>query len=261
MKLARFLTADRVGIGRIEDDTIVELAGDDILGAGPPTGRRHAVDAVRLLAPVQPSKVVAVGWNYVGHAAELEEIQPADPLVFLKAPSAVIGPGEPIVRPSFSSKLSYEGELVAVIGRRCTNLDEADALSAVFGWTCGNDVTDRDIQKAEVQYARSKSFDTFCPLGPWVDTDFDYRSAAIETRVNGTLVQSGTTALMIHKIPKLLAWASRAITFEPGDVIFTGTPKGVGLIEPGDLVEVTIPGIGTLRNSVVTERRLEPLRR
>ena len=261
MKLARFMASGRVGIGRVEDDTLLELEGDDILRAGPATGRRLALDSVRLLAPVQPSKVLAVGWNYVGHAAELEELQPADPLVFLKAPSAVIGPGEPIVRPGFSSKLSYEGELAAVIGRRCTNLAEDEALGAIFGWTCGNDVTDRDIQKAEVQYARSKSFDTFCPLGPWVETDFDFRMAIIETRVNGALVQAGTTELMIHKIPKLLAWASRAITFEPGDVILTGTPKGVGLIEPGDLVEVTIPGIGTLTNSVVTERRLEPTRR
>lgn len=232
------------------------VLGGDIFNPEGPTGEVIDLAAVRLLVPVTPSKVFGVGWNYVGHADELGQLQPSDPLVFLKAPSAIVGPDECIVRPAFSMRTSYEGELVAVIGRECRNLQEDEALAAVLGWTCGNDVTDRDIQKSEVQFARSKSFDTFCPLGPWIETDFDFTSARIETRVNGELVQSGTTDLMIHTVPKLLAWISRAITLLPGDVIMTGTPKGVGLLEPGDVVEVTIPGIGTLRNSVASEKEL-----
>lgn len=255
MRLARFRQEEREGIAEVVDDDLVLLDGD-IVHPGAPTGETIRLSDVQLLAPVVPSKVLGVGWNYVGHADELGHLQPSDPLVFLKAPSAVVGPDEPIVRPAFSKRMGYEGELVAVIGKRSRNLREEDALNAVLGWTCGNDVTDRDIQQSDVQFARSKSFDSFCPIGPWIETDFDLASVRIETRVNGKLVQAGSIQLMIHPVPKLLAWISRAITLLPGDVVMTGTPKGVGLLEPGDVAEVTIPGIGTLRNSVVAEQPL-----
>jgi 2-keto-4-pentenoate hydratase/2-oxohepta-3-ene-1,7-dioic acid hydratase in catechol pathway len=252
MRLVRFRQHERVAAGRLEGDEIIVLE-HDIFHPDEETGERVALRSVQLLSPVEPSKVIGVGWNYVGHANELGQLQPTDPLIFLKAPSAIVGPDQPVMRPAFSQRLSYEGELVAVIGRDCRDLTPENALDAVFGWTCGNDITDRDIQKAEVQYARSKSFDTFCPLGPWVETDFDYTTALIETSVNGQVVQSGSTDLMIHKVPDILAWCSRSLTLRAGDVIMTGTPKGVGLLEPGDDVEVHIPGIGRLSNAIVAE--------
>jgi 2-keto-4-pentenoate hydratase/2-oxohepta-3-ene-1,7-dioic acid hydratase in catechol pathway len=256
MRLARFTHDGREGVAEVAADRLTVLSGG-LIDPGPATGETFDLSEVRLLPPVVPSKVFGVGWNYVGHADELGHLQPSDPLVFLKAPSAIVGPDQPIVRPEFSTRMSYEGELVAVIGKECTNLREEEALDVVLGWTCGNDVTDRDIQEREVQFARSKSFNTFCPLGPWVETNLDLATARIETRINGELVQSGSTDLMIHTVPKLLVWVSRAITLLPGDVIMTGTPKGVGLLEPGDVVEVTIPGIGTLRNPVIAETEAE----
>jgi 2-keto-4-pentenoate hydratase/2-oxohepta-3-ene-1,7-dioic acid hydratase in catechol pathway len=243
--------------GELVDNQIHVLAGD-IFGASERTGETVALGEVELRAPVVPSKVVAIGWNYVGHADELGVLQPTDPLMFLKAPSAVIGPNDDIVRPKFSSQLSYEGELVAVIGDECVDVPAEEALDHIFGWTVGNDVTDREIQKGEVQYARSKSFNTFCPLGPWVDTDFDSTSFHIETRVNGDLTQSGGIELMIHKVPEIIAWVSRAITLQRGDVIMTGTPKGVGILQPGDHVCVSIEGLGSLCNAVVEEDESAP---
>jgi 2-keto-4-pentenoate hydratase/2-oxohepta-3-ene-1,7-dioic acid hydratase in catechol pathway len=257
MRLLRVRHEGRDLAARLEGDEVVILA-DDIFHPDDVTTERVPLSAVQLLPPVTPSKVVAVGWNYVGHAGELGELQPSDPLIFLKAPSSVVGPDTPVVCPSFSNKVSYEGELVAVIGRDCRDLQPEDALDAVFGWTCGNDVTDREIQKNEVQYARSKSFDTFCPIGPWIETEFDHGTARIETSVNGRVVQSGSADLMIHKVPEILVWCSRAITLRQGDVIMTGTPQGVGLLQPGDEVEVHIPGIGRLRNTVVAEAARQP---
>lgn len=254
MRLLRFRrrgdTAEHAG--RLVDNEIQVLAGD-IFDPDRLTGDTVSLDDVELRAPVVPSKVVAIGWNYVGHADELGYLQPSDPLMFLKATSAIIGPNDDIVRPEFVNTLSYEGELVLVIGDDCVDVPADEALDHVYGWTVGNDVTDREIQKREVQYARSKSFNTFCPLGPWVDTDFDHSAFKIETRVNGELTQSGGIDLMIHRVPELVAWVSQAITLHRGDVIMTGTPEGVGLIEPGDEVEVLIPGLGSLCNAVIEQ--------
>jgi len=259
MRLLRFRkpgeSTDRAG--RLESDQIHVLAGD-IFDSAAETGEVVPLAAVDLCPPVAPSKIVAIGWNYVGHADELGYLQPGDPLMFLKAPSALIGPNDDIVRPGFSKQLSYEGELVAVIGDDCVNVPPDEAFNHIYGWTVGNDVTDREIQKGEVQYARSKSFDTFCPIGPWVDTKFDHTSFNIETRVNDELTQSGGADLMIHKIPEIVAWVSRAITLRRGDIIMTGTPRGVGIIEPGDQVEVTIGSLGSLCNAVVEESAGHP---
>jgi 2-keto-4-pentenoate hydratase/2-oxohepta-3-ene-1,7-dioic acid hydratase in catechol pathway len=206
---------------------------------------------VRLLAPVEPSKIVCVGRNYAAHAAELGNEVPKEPLIFLKPSSSIIGPEEPIVLTRFSQQVEHEGELALVIGRRCSHLrDSDDALSYLVGYTCLNDVTARDIQKSEVQFSRAKSFDTFCPVGPHIETDLDPSSLHVETRVNGALRQSGKTSLMIYPVAFVIRWISRMMTLLPGDVIATGTPSGVGPLVAGDIVEVVISGVGVLRNPV-----------
>ena len=215
------------------------------------SGRAWRLNEVRLLAPVEPSKIVCVGRNYAAHAAELGNEVPKEPLIFLKPPSAIIGPGEPIVLVPYSRQVEHEGELALVVGRRCSHLDDhSDALAHLLGYTCLNDVTARDIQKAETLFDRAKGFDTFCPIGPHIETDLDPRDALVETRVNGTVRQSGRTYLMIHPVSFLVRWISRMMTLEPGDVIATGTPAGVGPLVPGDVVEVSISGVGQLQNPV-----------
>jgi 2-keto-4-pentenoate hydratase/2-oxohepta-3-ene-1,7-dioic acid hydratase in catechol pathway len=206
---------------------------------------------VTLLAPVRPRKIVCVGRNYAAHAAELGNEVPKEPLIFLKPPSAIIGPDEPIVIPSISQRVEHEGELALVIGKRCSHLsDGEDPLSYICGYTCLNDVTARDIQKNEVQFTRAKGFDTFCPVGPYLETDVNPLNVLVETRVNGVRRQSGSTSLMVYPIPFLVRWISRMMTLEPGDVIATGTPAGVGPLFPGDTVEVSVAGVGVLRNPV-----------
>jgi 2-keto-4-pentenoate hydratase/2-oxohepta-3-ene-1,7-dioic acid hydratase in catechol pathway len=203
------------------------------------------------LAPVLPSKIVCVGRNYAAHAAELGNEVPKEPLIFLKPPSAVVGPEEEILLTPYSRQVEYEGELALVVGRRCSQLsDDADALAYLLGYTCLNDVTARDIQKAETLFDRAKGFDTFCPIGPHIETDFDPRDALVETRVNGVLRQSGRTSLMIYPVSALVRWISRMMTLEPGDVIATGTPAGVGPLKGGDVVEVSVSGVGQLQNPV-----------
>ncbi|MCC6856811.1 MAG: fumarylacetoacetate hydrolase family protein, partial [Microbacteriaceae bacterium] len=206
---------------------------------------------VKLLAPVIPrSKVVAVGRNYREHAAELGNEAPAEPLLFLKPNTSVIGPGDTIVRPQQSSRVDFEGELAIVIGSIAKNVSEADAASVVFGYTVANDVTARDLQEKDGQWARAKGFDTFCPLGPVIETEFEVASQGIETRVNGEVRQSGRLDEMVHSVASVIAYASAVFTLLPGDVILTGTPAGVGPIMAGDTVEVTVEGIGTLSNPV-----------
>jgi 2-keto-4-pentenoate hydratase/2-oxohepta-3-ene-1,7-dioic acid hydratase in catechol pathway len=206
---------------------------------------------VQLLAPVLPSKIVCVGRNYAAHAAELGNEVPKEPLIFLKPPSAVVGPGEAILLPPYSRQVEHEGELALVVGRRCSRLGEvADALAYLLGYTCLNDVTARDIQKAETLFDRAKGFDTFCPIGPFIETDLDPRDALVETRVNGALRQSGRTSLMIYPVASLVRWISRMMTLEPGDVIATGTPAGVGPLKDGDVVEISVGGVGQLQNPV-----------
>ena len=237
--------------GRLRGES-VELLSDAPWRGGTPTGSCTPLQAVRLLAPCAPSKIVCVGRNYAAHAAELGNAVPAEPLIFLKPPSAVIGPGEPIVLPPVSENVQHEAELAVVIGRRCRNLAPADVPAHVFGYTCLNDVTARDIQRAETQFTRAKGFDTFCPIGPWIVEGMPTGDRAVRCRVNGEVRQDGRTAQMIHDVASLVAFMSSVMTLEPGDVISTGTPAGVGRIVAGDTVEIEIEGVGVLSNPVVS---------
>ena len=215
------------------------------------SSRTWPLAAVRFLAPVAPGKIVCIGRNYAAHAAELGNEVPKEPLMFLKPPSSIVGPDEPIVLTPYSQRAEHEGELAIVIGRRCSHLsDSDDPLAYVFGYTCLNDVTARDIQKSDVQFTRGKGFDTFCPVGPHIETQLDPAGVLVETRVNGALRQSGNTSLMIYPCAFLVRWISRMMTLYPGDIIATGTPAGVGPLVARDVVEVSIAGVGVLRNPV-----------
>jgi 2-keto-4-pentenoate hydratase/2-oxohepta-3-ene-1,7-dioic acid hydratase in catechol pathway len=206
---------------------------------------------MKLLEPVRPSKIVCVGRNYREHAAELGNKMPDEPLLFLKAPSAIIYSGEDIVLPSASQQVEHEGELGVVIGRVARNLrSDEDPLSYVLGYTCVNDVTARDLQRKDVQFTRGKSFDTFCPVGPWIETDIDPGNVTVETRLNGELKQKGNTADMAFPVAFLIRYISEIMTLYPGDLIATGTPAGVSRMESGDTVEVEVSGIGKLVNRV-----------
>ncbi len=216
------------------------------------------LESVRLLAPVLPGKIICVGRNYEEHAKELNNPVPDIPLLFLKPPSSVIATGEKIVLPPQSRQVDHEGELVVVIGKRGRWIPPERALEHVFGYTIANDVTARDLQRRDVQFTRGKGFDTFCPLGPWIETDFDLTDALVTCRVNNEMRQMASTREMIFSVPQLIAFISSVMTLEAGDIILTGTPAGVGPLTANDVVEVSIEGIGVLRNPVVmedTERR------
>ena len=219
--------------------------------------------SARLLAPVLPGKVVCIGRNYAAHAAELGNDVPPRPLIFLKPPSSVIGPGEPIELPPDSDRVEHEGELGVVIGRRCRHVRPADARSVILGFTCVNDVTARDLQRADVQFARGKGFDTFCPLGPWIQTELDWDDVGVACRVErdgaSELRQDGRTSLMMFDVGTIIATVSRIMTLLPGDVLATGTPAGVGPLLDGDSVTVAIEGIGALTNPVRASRDVPPL--
>lgn len=215
------------------------------------TGQELLGSQVRLLAPVLPSKIIAVGKNYAEHAKEMGGDVPAEPMIFLKPSTSVIGPGEPICIPWQSEQVEHEAELAVVIGRLCRDVPEDRVHEVVLGYTCANDVTARDLQRADGQWGRAKGFDSFCPLGPWVETSLDADDALVECRVNGAVRQSASTADMVHGVVDLVAWISSVMTLLPGDVILTGTPAGVGPITVGDEVSVSIDGIGTLTNPVV----------
>jgi len=233
---------------------VAELAGHP-LGAIESirlTGTRFQLDEVRLLTPVVPGKIVAIGRNYAAHARELGNEVPAEPIIFLKPSTAVIGPGEAIQRPAdLSQRVDFEGELAVVIGKPAHGLAPGEAKDAIFGYTCANDVTARDLQAKDGQWARAKGFDTFCPLGPWIETDLDPADLEITTTVNGEKRQQSRTSLLLHDIPALVSFVTSAMTLLPGDVLLTGTPEGVGPLEAGDEVSVTIENIGTLTNPVV----------
>jgi 2-keto-4-pentenoate hydratase/2-oxohepta-3-ene-1,7-dioic acid hydratase in catechol pathway len=206
---------------------------------------------MKLLEPIRPSKIVCVGRNYREHAAELGNKMPDEPLLFLKAPSAIISSGEEIVLPSASQQVEHEGELGVVIGRAARNIPSGeDPLSYVLGYTCVNDVTARDLQRKDVQFTRGKSFDTFCPVGPWIETDIDPGDVVIQTRLNGEVKQKGNTADMAFPVAFLIRYISEIMTLYPGDLIATGTPAGVSRMKPGDIVEVEVAGIGILQNRV-----------
>ncbi|MGH2543713.1 MAG: fumarylacetoacetate hydrolase family protein [Ardenticatenaceae bacterium] len=252
MKVVRYLDDEQQPAwGLLEDGTIFDLIGS-LFSEHARGAAAGGVDELILLAPVSPSKVVCIGRNYAAHAAELGNEVPSEPLIFLKPPSAVIGPGGAIVLPPLSNQVEHEAELVLVVGQRCRNLSEENAMAVVFGFTCGNDVTARDLQRKDGQWSRAKGFDTFCPLGPWIVTadEFDPGSAQVQCRVNGELRQDGNTRQLIFSLPRLLHDVSAVMTLEPGDVIMTGTPAGVGPLRSGDEVEVIVEGIGTLQNLV-----------
>jgi 2-keto-4-pentenoate hydratase/2-oxohepta-3-ene-1,7-dioic acid hydratase in catechol pathway len=203
-----------------------------------------------LRAPVRPSKIVCIGRNYAAHAKEMGNDVPAEPLLFLKPPSSLIGPGEAIVLRAESEKVEHEGELAVVIGKRAARVSRDEALSYVLGYTCANDVTARDLQKKDGQWSRAKGFDTFCPVGPWIETDLEPSDLSIQCLVDGVVRQDGRTSLMMFDVPALIAYVSRAFTLEPGDLILTGTPAGVGPLEPGNRVTVAIEKIGELTVNV-----------
>jgi 2-keto-4-pentenoate hydratase/2-oxohepta-3-ene-1,7-dioic acid hydratase in catechol pathway len=256
LRIARFSAGGDPKFGAVEGkkgaEVVSVLEGDPLYRPVEFTGERFPLSEVRLLAPVIPrSKVIGIGRNYAEHAAELGNEVPANPLVFLKPNTSVIGPGDGIVYPPETSDLHYEGELAVVIGRICRHVPPERVPEVIFGYTCGNDVTARDLQRADGQWARAKGFDTFCPLGPWIETELDVSDLAITTTVRGEVRQSGRTSQMIHDVVSLVTYVSSFMTLLPGDVILTGTPAGVGPMEVGDEVSVTVEGIGTLTNRVI----------
>jgi 2-keto-4-pentenoate hydratase/2-oxohepta-3-ene-1,7-dioic acid hydratase in catechol pathway len=239
-----------------EDAVIVGLAGDPLYVGIKVVEREYKLADVRLLAPVLPrSKVVGIGRNYAAHAAELGNDVPAEPLMFLKPNTSVVGPNDPIFYPHQTQDLHFEGELAVVIGRICRDVPVEKAADVIHGYTIANDVTARDLQKGDVQFTRSKGFDSFCPLGPWIETEFETeldKGVQIQTYLNGDLKQDGSTKDMIFDVPALVAYVTSVMTLLPGDVILTGTPEGVGPMEVGDEVEISIAGLGTLTNKVAT---------
>jgi 2-keto-4-pentenoate hydratase/2-oxohepta-3-ene-1,7-dioic acid hydratase in catechol pathway len=252
--MKRFYRIDHQGAERhvVEDGDRWHLVDGDIFGSWK-DGPSISASAQRFLAPIAPSKIVAIGRNYKDHAAELGNPLPAEPMIFLKPPSAIVGPGEPIVIPDGVGRVDHEAELGVVIGRRARHVSEEDAERYVFGLTCVNDVTARELQKKDVQFTRAKGFDTFAPVGPCIVTGLDYRSPdgiQVEAWVNGERKQSGSTSALIFSIDRLIAFVSAVMTLLPGDIISTGTPAGVGPMKAGDLVTVKIAGVGELTNPV-----------
>ena len=255
MRIARFTTGDDPVYGLVDaaGEKIAEITGDPLYTKIELTGATHVVEDVRLLAPVIPrSKIIGIGRNYADHAAEMGTEVPEEPLMFLIPNTAVVGPGDPVVIPEQTREVSYEGELAVVIGRMCKDIAPEEARAVIYGYTCANDVTARDLQRSDGQWARAKGFDTFAPLGPWIESDLDPGDLSIVTRVDGEVVQDGTTADMVHGVAALVSYASRAFTLLPGDVILTGTPAGVGSVVAGQRVEVEVEGIGVLANPFVS---------
>ena len=256
MRIARYTTGEDPTYGIVEGEPgtqwIAEIQGDPLYQPVVFTGNRVLLEDVRLLAPIIPrSKVIGIGKNYADHAAEMGGEPPVEPLMFLIPNTAVVGPGDPVVMPRQSAEVHYEGELAVVISRLCKDVPINRVQDVVFGYTCANDVTARDLQKADGQWARAKGFDTFCPLGPWIETDLDPSDLSIVTRRDGEVVQDGRTVDMIHDVPAIVAYVSQAFTLLPGDVILTGTPAGVGPVAAGQRVEVEIEGIGILSNPFI----------
>jgi 2-keto-4-pentenoate hydratase/2-oxohepta-3-ene-1,7-dioic acid hydratase in catechol pathway len=257
VRIARYTTGDDPTYGAVEDEggrlVLAELQGDPLYQQTVFTGVRTPLDDVRLLAPVIPrSKVVGIGKNYADHAAEMGGEVPKEPLMFLVPNTAVVGPGDPVVMPPQSSEVHYEGELAVVIGKLCKDVSVDRAAEVIYGYTCANDVTARDLQRGDGQWSRAKGFDTFCPLGPWIETSLDASDVRVTTRLDGKTVQDSRTSLMMHDVPALVAHVSSAFTLLPGDVILTGTPAGVGPVQAGQRVEVEVEGIGVLSSVFVT---------
>lgn len=257
MRIARFSVGEEPRYGVVEGEpgaeVIAVVNGDPLHQGIQFTGERLPLAEVRLLAPMIPrSKVVCVGRNYVEHAAEFGNEVPTEPLIFLKPNTSVIGPDDGIIYPRQTKDLQFEGELAAVIGRICKDVPRARVPEVVYGYTCANDITARDLQRSDGQWTRAKGFDTFCPLGPWITTDLDVTDLAVSTSVTGEVKQSGRTSQLVFDVPALVEYVSSVMTLLPGDVLLTGTPAGVGPLAVGDDVSVTIEGIGTLTNRVIS---------
>lgn len=260
MRIVRFTSQAGTAYGVLEGDGVHAVRGDipdffpGILSGSAEcparTGRHHPLEAVTLLAPCLPSKIVAVGLNYRSHAEEIKMSLPEEPLLFLKPSTAVIGPGDVIIYPPMSHRVDYEAELGVVIGAPAKNVREEKAQQYILGYTCFNDVTARDLQGKDKQFTRSKSFDTFAPLGPWIETELDPRNLKVQSYLGGALKQSGTTADLVFSVYQLVSFVSRVMTLLPGDVIATGTPAGIGPLQVGDCIEIVVEGIGTLQNHV-----------
>ncbi|MEU7375763.1 fumarylacetoacetate hydrolase family protein [Streptomyces albidoflavus] len=255
MRIARFSIDGNVAFGAVEGDSPDSLVLDIIKGIPfadfELSGTKVPLDKVRLLPPVLPNKVVAIGRNYAEHAKEMGGAVPDVPVTFLKPSTSVIGPGDPIAYPSFTEELHHEAELAVVIGRMCREVPRERAREVILGYTCANDVTARDVQRREDQWARAKGFDSSCPLGPWIETDVEPDDLTIQCTVNGAQRQLGRTSDMVRSVEDLIVHITEAMTLLPGDVILTGTPAGVGPLTVGDEVAVSIEGIGTLTNKVI----------
>ena len=253
MRLARFSHNDSVGYAVLDGETFKVLDGHPI-GELHYTGVEIKLSDARLLAPIIPSKIICIGKNYLEHALEMGTPAPKEPLFFFKPTTAIIGPGDPIRIPSQSDDIQHESELAVVISRLCKDVPVERVKDVILGYTCANDVTARDLQQKDGQWARSKGFDTFCPLGPWIETEIaDIQNVDIECRLNGKVTQKDSTASMIHSVATAVSWVSQHLTLLPGDVILTGSPAGISRMNPGDIVEVEIEGIGILSNPVVKD--------
>jgi 2-keto-4-pentenoate hydratase/2-oxohepta-3-ene-1,7-dioic acid hydratase in catechol pathway len=250
VRLVRFRSEERIATGVLEGEHVRALEGT-FFEKPVPTGEELPLDAIRLLAPVIPSKLVCIARNYPEHAKEMGNPVPQVPVLFIKPATSVIGPGDPIPLPPGAGRVDHEAELAAVIGRICRRVNQDQAMSAVLGFTCANDITSRDWQKSDVQWARAKGSDGFGPLGPWIETELDPSDLEVVSRVNGELRQKARTSEMTLSPAELISHISQTITLLPGDVVLTGTPPGVGPLEPGDVVEIEIEGIGVLENPVV----------
>jgi 2-keto-4-pentenoate hydratase/2-oxohepta-3-ene-1,7-dioic acid hydratase in catechol pathway len=249
MRIARFWLNDDARYGVVDGPELRVLEGHPLV-AIEYTGERVAMKDVKLLAPVVPSKIVCIGKNYAAHAAEIGEEVTDEPLIFLKPSTAIVGPGEAIVLPWQSEHVDLECELTIVIGKITKNIEQEDIDAHIWGYTIANDVTARDLQFEDGQWARSKGFDTFCPLGPWIETDFDVESATLESRINGEVIQHADTTDMVFNVREIVSHVSKNMTLLPGDIILTGSPAGITPIKNGDIIECEIEGIGTLINPV-----------
>ena len=251
MKYVRFMNCkNEIGYGIIQGEKIQLLDINFLDPLSKPTNTWLSLDEVTLLAPVQPSKVICVGLNYAQHIKEMNHSVPVDPIIFIKPPTCVIGPDAEIIYPKISQRVDYEAELAVVIGTTIKDVNEVEAAKGIFGYTCANDVTARDLQKKDGQWTRGKSFDTFCPIGPWIVTDIDPSQLDVQLLLNGVEKQSSNTQNFITSVPKLVSFISQVMTLVPGDVVLTGTPEGVGPMQPGNEVIVKIQNIGQLRNTL-----------
>ena len=249
MKFVRFKIKSDIRYGLAFENHVLEVEGD-IFNQYRVSETEHDFCDLKILSPCVPSKIIAIGLNYRSHAEELGMALPEDPLVFMKPPSAVIGPDEEIIYPEMSSQVDYEGELAVIIGKKCKSVTEEDSEKYIVGYTCFNDVTARDLQRKDVQFTRAKGFDTFAPMGPFIETDINPCNVKIETFLNGEKKQFGSTSDLIFSVKTLVSFLSKIMTLWPGDIIATGTPSGIGAMKRGDVVEVRIEGVGSLRNRV-----------